>query len=97
MKRVRCSTGSKRVFAAEFFAFLQSAARKRFLVAAQVVISLRLAMAADERRGARSFAADKFSTKPARLKKIFMRSSAEVYRKFPRAHFPNPALTKMAV
>ena len=97
MKHGRCAARRERVFTAEFLTFRQCAARKWFLVATQVVVSLRLAMATDGRGRAKSFAADKFSTKRKRLKNISMRGSAEVSRRFPRGHLPNRALIKAAV
>ena len=62
MKHARSYVRWEHAFAAELLAFRQRAARRRFLVATQVVICLRLAMARREPSAAQSFAADKFST-----------------------------------
>jgi hypothetical protein len=80
-----------------FLAIWRGTARNCFLVAPQVVSSLRLAKVTCDWRCVASFEADKFSTTPARLKKIRDRPSTEVSRRFPRAHLPKRALVGEAV
>jgi hypothetical protein len=80
-----------------FQAIVRGTARNRFLDAPQVVSSLQLAKAVYDCRYVASFGADKFSTMPARLRKIRDRLSTDVSRRFARAHLPNRALVGEAV